>query len=172
MIRTRIRIGIGTTVTKTNRSPSAKTETAQCPEAPPVPRLLFFEHGAPAANIEVKTFGDEQNPADDEVKEAVQQNPELSADESTARPYCGESPHKPTRHVPWPGLERAALATISLASLSDWVCSQSSAPRPFFCHGSGVAFQRPLPPYVCALERPIVRNASQRARAIGNSAGL
>ena len=45
-----------------------------------MPRLLFFEHGVPAANIEVKAFGDEQNLTDDEVKEAVQQNPELSAD--------------------------------------------------------------------------------------------
>jgi hypothetical protein len=41
----------------------------------------FFSNAVfPAANIEVKAFGDAQNLTDDEVKEAVQQNPELSAD--------------------------------------------------------------------------------------------
>jgi hypothetical protein len=29
-------------------------------EAPPVPRLLFFEPGVPAASIQAKAFGDEQ----------------------------------------------------------------------------------------------------------------
>jgi hypothetical protein len=50
-----------------------------------VPRLHFFEPGVPAANIQAKAFGDEQNLADDELKETVQQNPKLNAgDESTA----------------------------------------------------------------------------------------
>ena len=41
----------------------------------------FFSNTAfPAADIQAKAFGDEQNLADDEVTEAVQQNPELSAD--------------------------------------------------------------------------------------------
>jgi hypothetical protein len=41
----------------------------------------FFSNTAfPAADIQAKAFGDEQNLTDDEVKEAVQQNPELSAD--------------------------------------------------------------------------------------------
>ena len=46
-----------------------------------MPRLLFFERGVPAANIQAKAFGNEQDLADDELKEAVQQNPELSADD-------------------------------------------------------------------------------------------
>jgi hypothetical protein len=45
-----------------------------------VPRLLFFSSAVfPAANIQAEAFGDVQHLTDDEVKEAVQQNPELSA---------------------------------------------------------------------------------------------
>jgi hypothetical protein len=41
----------------------------------------FFSNALfPVADIQAKAFGDEQNLTDDEVKEAVQQNPELSAD--------------------------------------------------------------------------------------------
>ena len=42
-------------------------------------KRFLIRHGVPAANIEVRAFGDERNLTDEEVKAAVQQNPELSA---------------------------------------------------------------------------------------------
>jgi len=38
----------------------------------------LIENGVPAASIETKGFGSQQNLTDDEVKAAVQQNPELN----------------------------------------------------------------------------------------------
>jgi outer membrane protein OmpA-like peptidoglycan-associated protein len=42
---------------------------------------FLIRQGVPAANLEVKAFGDEQNLTDDEVKEAVQRNPELNRED-------------------------------------------------------------------------------------------
>jgi len=42
---------------------------------------FLIKQGVPAANLEVKAFGDEQNLSDDEVKEAVQRNPELNSED-------------------------------------------------------------------------------------------
>jgi hypothetical protein len=42
---------------------------------------FLIGQGVPAANLEVKAFGDEQNLTDDEVKEAVQRNPELNRED-------------------------------------------------------------------------------------------
>ncbi len=42
---------------------------------------FLIRQGVPAANLEVKAFGDEQNLSDDEVKEAVQRNPELNRED-------------------------------------------------------------------------------------------
>jgi len=44
-------------------------------------KSFLVEHGVPAANIEVKGFGKERNLSDGEIKEAVEQNPELSPEE-------------------------------------------------------------------------------------------
>jgi outer membrane protein OmpA-like peptidoglycan-associated protein len=44
-------------------------------------KSFLIGQGVPAANLEVQAFGDERNMTDDEVKEAVQQNPELSAED-------------------------------------------------------------------------------------------
>jgi outer membrane protein OmpA-like peptidoglycan-associated protein len=42
---------------------------------------FLVEHGIPAANIETKAFGEQHNLTDAEVKDAVENNPELSAEE-------------------------------------------------------------------------------------------
>jgi len=44
-------------------------------------KSFLIREGVPAANLEVKAFGGDENLSDAEVKEAVQQNPELSAEE-------------------------------------------------------------------------------------------
>jgi outer membrane protein OmpA-like peptidoglycan-associated protein len=44
-------------------------------------KSFLIRQGVPAANLEVRAFGDEQNLTDEEVKKAVQQNPELSAED-------------------------------------------------------------------------------------------
>jgi outer membrane protein OmpA-like peptidoglycan-associated protein len=44
-------------------------------------KSFLIRQGVPAENLEVKAFGDERNLTDDEVKKAVQQNPELSAED-------------------------------------------------------------------------------------------
>jgi outer membrane protein OmpA-like peptidoglycan-associated protein/opacity protein-like surface antigen len=44
-------------------------------------KRFLIRRGVPAANLEVKAFGNEQNLTDDEVKGAVRRNPELSAED-------------------------------------------------------------------------------------------
>jgi outer membrane protein OmpA-like peptidoglycan-associated protein len=44
-------------------------------------KSFLIEHGVPAANVEIKAFGDQQNLTDDQVKDAVERNPELSAED-------------------------------------------------------------------------------------------
>ena len=44
-------------------------------------RSFLIEHNVPAANIETKAFGKEQNLTDAQVKDAVEQNPELTPQE-------------------------------------------------------------------------------------------
>jgi outer membrane protein OmpA-like peptidoglycan-associated protein/opacity protein-like surface antigen len=44
-------------------------------------KSFLIGQGVPAANLEVQAFGDERNLTDDEVKKAVQLNPELSAED-------------------------------------------------------------------------------------------
>jgi outer membrane protein OmpA-like peptidoglycan-associated protein len=41
-------------------------------------RQFLIEHGVPAANLEVKAFGEEQNLTEAQVRDAVEQNPELT----------------------------------------------------------------------------------------------
>ena len=42
---------------------------------------FLIEHGVPAANIDIKAFGDQQNLTDDQVKQAVEQNTELTTED-------------------------------------------------------------------------------------------
>jgi len=42
---------------------------------------FLIERGVPAANIDIKALGDQENLSDDQVKQAVEQNAELSTDE-------------------------------------------------------------------------------------------
>jgi outer membrane protein OmpA-like peptidoglycan-associated protein len=44
-------------------------------------RQFLIDHGVPAANIETKAFGKEQNLTDAQVRDAVEQNPELTPEE-------------------------------------------------------------------------------------------
>jgi outer membrane protein OmpA-like peptidoglycan-associated protein len=44
-------------------------------------KRFLVEQGVPAANIQTKAFGEQQNLTDAEVKDAVERNPELSAEE-------------------------------------------------------------------------------------------
>ena len=44
-------------------------------------RSFLVEHGVPAANIETKAFGFEENMTPDQVKAAIETNPELSGEE-------------------------------------------------------------------------------------------
>jgi outer membrane protein OmpA-like peptidoglycan-associated protein/opacity protein-like surface antigen len=44
-------------------------------------KRFLVEQGVPAANIQTKSFGEQQNLTDAEVKDAVERNPELSAEE-------------------------------------------------------------------------------------------
>jgi len=44
-------------------------------------KAFLIEHGVPAANIDIKALGDQENLSDDQVKQAVEQNAELSTDE-------------------------------------------------------------------------------------------
>jgi outer membrane protein OmpA-like peptidoglycan-associated protein len=44
-------------------------------------RGFLIEHGVPAANIETKAFGEERNLTEDQVKDAVEQNPELTPEQ-------------------------------------------------------------------------------------------
>jgi len=41
----------------------------------------LIEHGVPAANIETKAFGKQRNLTDTQVRDAVEQNPELTPEE-------------------------------------------------------------------------------------------
>ena len=44
-------------------------------------KRFLVEQGVPAANIQTKAFGEQHNLTDTEVKDAVERNPELSAEE-------------------------------------------------------------------------------------------
>ena len=44
-------------------------------------KRFLVEHGVPAANIETKAFGKQQNLTDAQVKDAVERNPELSSED-------------------------------------------------------------------------------------------
>ncbi len=44
-------------------------------------KRFLVEHGVPAANIETKAFGEQKNLTEEQVREAVEKNPELTAEE-------------------------------------------------------------------------------------------
>jgi outer membrane protein OmpA-like peptidoglycan-associated protein len=44
-------------------------------------KAFLIEHGVPAANLETKAFGEERNLTEDQVKDAVEQNPELTPEQ-------------------------------------------------------------------------------------------
>jgi outer membrane protein OmpA-like peptidoglycan-associated protein len=44
-------------------------------------RGFLIEHGVPAANIETKAFGEQKNLTEDQVKDAVEKNPELTPEQ-------------------------------------------------------------------------------------------
>ena len=44
-------------------------------------KRFLIEHGVPAANIETKAFGKQQNLTEAQVKDAVEQNPELTPEQ-------------------------------------------------------------------------------------------
>jgi len=44
-------------------------------------RSFLIEHGVPAANIETKAFGKQRNLTDTQVRDAVEQNPELTPEQ-------------------------------------------------------------------------------------------
>jgi outer membrane protein OmpA-like peptidoglycan-associated protein len=44
-------------------------------------RGFLIEHGVPVANLEIKAFGEERNLTEDQVKDAVEQNPELTPEQ-------------------------------------------------------------------------------------------
>jgi outer membrane protein OmpA-like peptidoglycan-associated protein len=44
-------------------------------------RQFLVEHGVPAANLETKAFGEQKNLTEDQVKDAVEKNPELTAEQ-------------------------------------------------------------------------------------------
>ena len=63
--------------------PRASVEYNQALSERRVERVKGFliEHGVPAANIETKAFGEERNLTEAQVKEAVEQNPELTPEQ-------------------------------------------------------------------------------------------
>ena len=44
-------------------------------------RQFLAEHGVPAANMETKAFGEQKNLTEDQVKDAVEKNPELTPEQ-------------------------------------------------------------------------------------------
>jgi outer membrane protein OmpA-like peptidoglycan-associated protein len=44
-------------------------------------KRFLIEHGVPEANLETKAFGEEQNLTEDQVKDAVEKNPELTPEQ-------------------------------------------------------------------------------------------
>jgi outer membrane protein OmpA-like peptidoglycan-associated protein len=44
-------------------------------------RQFLVEHGVPAANLETKAFGEQKNLTEDQVKDAVEKNPELTPEQ-------------------------------------------------------------------------------------------
>jgi outer membrane protein OmpA-like peptidoglycan-associated protein len=63
--------------------PRASVEYNQALSERRVERVKGFliEHGVPAANLETKAFGEERNLTEAQVKEAVEQNPELTPEQ-------------------------------------------------------------------------------------------
>src|SRR5450755_780469 len=63
--------------------PRASVEYNQALSERRVERVKGFliEHGVPAASIETKAFGDQRNLTNDQVKDAVEQNPELTPEQ-------------------------------------------------------------------------------------------
>ena len=63
--------------------PRASVEYNQALSQRRVARVSAFliEHGVPAANLETKAFGEEQNLTEAQVREAVEQNPELTPEQ-------------------------------------------------------------------------------------------
>jgi len=63
--------------------PRASVEYNQALSERRVARVSAFliEHGVPAANLETKAFGEERNLTEAQVREAVEQNPELTAEQ-------------------------------------------------------------------------------------------
>jgi outer membrane protein OmpA-like peptidoglycan-associated protein len=63
--------------------PRASVEYNQALSERRVERVKGFliEHGVPAANIETKAFGEERNLTEEQVKDAVEKNPELTAEQ-------------------------------------------------------------------------------------------
>ena len=63
--------------------PRASVEYNQALSERRVARVSSFliEHGVPAANLETKAFGEERNLTEAQVREAVEQNPELTAEQ-------------------------------------------------------------------------------------------
>jgi hypothetical protein len=44
-------------------------------------RSFLIEHGVPAANLETKAFGEQRNLTEEQVRDAVEQNPELTPEQ-------------------------------------------------------------------------------------------
>jgi len=63
--------------------PRASVEYNQALSERRVDRVKRFliEHGVPAANLETKAFGEQRNLTEDQVKDAVEKNPELTPEQ-------------------------------------------------------------------------------------------